>query len=68
MHLAVPKHDVFVIIVKNSIGWLHRPNYLEYIHNNIVSIYCQFQTVCLPQVIILNFMSQLKKYTKEIAS
>ena len=48
MHLAVPRHDVRVIILLflqksdqcfYSIGWIHRPNYLEYVHNNIVPIY-----------------------------
>jgi len=42
MHLTVPKNDVLVIILKHSdqcshyIGGIHRPNYLEYVHNDIV--------------------------------
>ena len=42
MHLAVPKHDVLVIICKHcvhSISWIHRPNYLGYVHNNKIAIY-----------------------------
>ena len=32
-------------------------------------VYCRYQTVFLPQIIILNFISQLKRYTKgKIAS
>ena len=68
MHLAVPKHNVLVIILKNSdqcfrsIGCIHTPNYLELVPNNIV--YCRFQTVFSPQIIIIFLMSQLKIYTK----
>jgi len=59
MHLAVPKHNVLVIILNNSdqcfrsIGCIHTPNYLELVPNNIV--YCRFQTVFSPQIIILFF-------------
>ena len=72
MHLTVPKHDVLVIIFNTSdecfhhIGWMHRPNYLLRICTQQYSsyVYCQFQTVFSPQIIILYFMSQQKKYTK----
>ena len=76
MHLAVPKHDVHVIILNcsdqcvHSIGWIHRPTYLELLHMNIVPIYiyiyiyCRLQTVFSTQLIILHFISQLKMYTK----
>ena len=45
MHLAVPKHDIFVTILItsdqcfHSIGWIHRPNNLEQVHTNKVPIY-----------------------------
>ena len=42
----------------HSIGWIHRQTYLEYVHNNIVPIYCQLQTVFSPQIIVLYFMTQ----------
>ena len=54
----VPQHDVLVIILKHSdqcfysIGWINRPNYLEWVHDNIVLIYSQFQTVFSPPIII----------------
>ena len=71
MHLAVPKHDVLVKIFKNSdhsfrsIGWIHRPNYLgEGTQQYSPYIYCQFQTVFSPEIIILYFISQQKIYAK----
>ena len=45
MYLAVLKHYVLVITFKkydqcfHSIGWIQIPNYLEYVHSNIVPIY-----------------------------
>ena len=70
MHLAVHTHDV-VIILNNSdqcfhsIGWIHRPNYLGVgTQQYSPYIYCQFQTVFSPEIIILYFISQQKIYAK----
>ena len=73
MHLAVPKHDVLVIIFNTSdecfhfIGWIHRSNYLLRTCTQQYSsyVYCQFQTVFSPQIIILWFVAPQKDIYKK---
>ena len=70
MHLAVPKHDVIYVFKKSDecfhcIGWIHRPNYLEQVQNNIVPIYIlPISNSIFTSIIISCFMSQQKIYTK----
>ena len=65
MHLAVPKHNVLVIIF---VSFYRMNTYTKLLRigtqQHSSYIYCQFQTVFSSQIIILYFMSQQKIYTK----
>ena len=70
MHLAVPKYDVLVIILKSSDHFfsfyrMNTPNNLELVHNNIVPIYIYLLPISnsiFTSNINIIFMSQLKIY------